>query len=233
MPNQSETLRTAWQLAVESFLDHTARTGSFDADILRGVQEVVRELRQTMEEYRREVRTIRGSGDYTRQGADAKIAEMSRSYRDRILQFMRSRINNRRGALEQAEKSLQTRREPDGDPTLQYWREREVREILRDMDPMEAVSVYLAAASSGKDPLLEAAIESAPRIRPLVSDEILEKAREARAERLAPEVAARIRDLGVAISTLESARSGAIAELGLPDDDPILVLAAGGAGAEN
>ena len=84
-------------------------------------------------------------------------------------------------------------------------REREVRDHLRTLDPLDIENMYKQAAKDGDD-LLVAAIENAPI--PFTfekQDEIVEQVRTARLERRFPEQSVKLKDLNLGLQNLQSA----------------------------
>lgn len=95
------------------------------------------------------------------------------------------------GKLEKALLDPEVRLTPGYDPrtghsvVAEYGLEREARDILRSMDPLEVKNLYLEAAANNDIQTMRA-VELAPRVKPLVSADVLRQGVEIHARRANP-----------------------------------------------
>ena len=89
--------------------------------------------------------------------------------------------------LEIESKALSGNLAGSGDAGADVLREREVRQYLMNLDPIEREQVYLEAARGGADPLLERAVENAPKLFKLARPEVIAEGQDARIRRMNPE----------------------------------------------
>ena len=125
-----------------------------------------------------------------------EIKEARRGWLDRL-----SPLDRQIESIEK-ERALTSSRPDDFVAAL---REREVRDHLRTLDPLDIENMYKQAAKDGDD-LLVAAIENAPI--PFTfekQDEIVEQVRTARLERRFPEQSVKLKDLNLGLQNLQSA----------------------------
>ena len=103
------------------------------------------------------------------------------------------------------ERSLTSSRPDD---LVAAYREREVRDHLRTLDPLDIEQLYKAAARDGDDLLIDA-IENAPIAFTFKKGpELVEQIRAARLERKFPEQSAKLKDLTLGLANLQSALGG-------------------------
>jgi hypothetical protein len=88
---------------------------------------------------------------------------------------------------------------------------------------------YEQAVRTGDDPMLEAAVENAPKIAPLVSQQVIEAGRRSRAVRNSPETAKKLATLRQALKLVTDSIASARSAWGIPADDPLLRIARQGA----
>jgi hypothetical protein len=104
---------------------------------------------------------------------------------------------------------------PASDPVLAYLREREIRDRLQGKTGLELQLIYEEAGAKGND-IVQTAIEN--DLFTSLPAEILAAGKQARAMRLDPETAAKVRDLQTVNKVFEDTIQLAQAELGISDD---------------
>lgn len=128
-----------------------------------------------------------------------------------------------------AEMEAQLRQQPPStDPTVQFLAERECRDLMRGRDELLLTVDYQTWAIEGAHDLEMLAIENSPAAFPLISDpSILAAGARARALRHSPEAAKALAKLRGMQAVLQNIAGQANAAIGLPDDDPTALTAAG------
>ena len=103
------------------------------------------------------------------------------------------------------ERSLASSRPDD---LVGAFREKEVRDHLRTLDPLDVENLYKNAAKDGDDLLIDA-IENAPiKFTFKKGPELVEQIRTARLERRFPEQSEKLKDLNFGLTNLQSALGG-------------------------
>ena len=90
------------------------------------------------------------------------------------------------------------------DDTVAEMRQREIRDILRSLDPIDVEAQYLAAAQTG-DELFLSAIEESPIPFSFATKGLVDRVRFSRLEKAYPEQATKLADLRTAQSNVSSA----------------------------
>ncbi len=114
------------------------------------------------------------------------------------------------------------------EPAVDAMRQHEIRNILRQMDELKVVELYLDISVSGRDDETMRAIEDSPASFPLISDlSIIEKGKHARAERESPESKKLLNQLISMRSTLQNAIDTAKSSMQITEEDSLLKMASG------
>ncbi|MET0106196.1 MAG: hypothetical protein ABW072_13795, partial [Sedimenticola sp.] len=109
------------------------------------------------------------------------------------------------------------------EPLLEYLKQRELRDQLRQMDELRIMELYQALAVSGDDDLCMRAIENSPPAFPLISDKaLLANGKRARGLRGSPESAQRLAQLRQVRAMVEAAADKIMQALEL--DAPMMQL---------
>ena len=127
------------------------------------------------------------------------------------------------GNIAQLEEQLRSKSDDDQNDVVPLLEEQEIRQRLAGLDPLEVVVLYQEASRTGNQRLVTA-VENAPAPFNLVQPEVIDEARQERAERANPEVAQRIADLRLArdsVNDLVQAGRGELQKHGLPPSDSV------------
>ncbi len=170
-----------------------------------------------MAEFRTALSHINGDGDLSPGGKQTKINDLAQTTENRLTGFVNPKLDQLDKRIAETEKEARPQR-PDGDPVVEFLRQREIRDRLVDMDELKIVGLYQSLATSGKDDLVMRSIEESSAAFPLISDAvILAAGKAARGERHNPKSKELLEQLKSMRSILSAAYNSARAELGLKD----------------
>ncbi len=170
-----------------------------------------------MAEYREAAMHVKANGDLSPKGKQVKINDLAQTTENRLAGFVNPELAQLDKRIAETEKETRPQR-PDGDPVVEFLKQREVRDRLVDMDELKIVGLYQSLATSGKDDRSMVAIEESPVAFPLISDTaILAAGKAARGARHNPKSKELLEQLKSMRSMLSAAYNSARAELGLKD----------------
>lgn len=194
------------------------------------VKEVEKRVDALQADYAKEKGLIENDGDRSVQGREKDLATLKQDFAARLQRITDSEVSQIATRLAELEVQLQPQ-PPATDPVVQELREQEIRSLLRDKPELMIIADYQAWAVEGGNDLAMQAIENSPAFAPLIGDpSILEAGKRGRAARQSPEAAALLKQLRQRQALLRNIVQSAQAQIGLPADDPIALIAAGKAG---
>ena len=159
-------------------------------------------LMELVTKFDRQAQAVEQDDRLTSKGKAERLAELAREAMRQVdvlrMRFFDSLENDLAELQKQAASPTRKR-----DDIERLMLEREVRDRLLEMDDVRRIEVLQSAIESG-DALTVESILSAPKIAPLVPDEIMEEARQRWYARQNPELAAAIEDAVVARDTVRS-----------------------------
>lgn len=184
----------------------------YDKNIAEGLMERVVKADTVAASFQATVDGIQRDGNLTRKGQRAAIIEAAKITLTELNAAMPAGYGDQ---IKQLEASLnEPAKNVYGKPVersetgqlLDYLREREMRDHLRERDALELAADYTSAITSEQNVLLVSAIENSPV--PLLPADVIARGRQTRLERQAPETAAKLSDIRAARSYLESTIEG-------------------------
>ena len=147
-------------------------------------------------------KAIEGNGELTAKGKQIARAALQVEVKKQIKNWLAAQSN----LTDQIEREMQPKRNRPDD-VVGEMRQREIRDVLRKLDPTEVEGRYRVAAETGDEQFLSA-IEESP-VPFLFTTGLVEKIRFSRLERAFPEQAKKLGDLKIGKTNVISAlRSG-------------------------
>lgn len=217
-------------MAISNLENQALLTGlrfAVPSEMLDGLGKHVQQVDEILQRYENRVQQINGNPDLTDSGKKRLRMEAAQKAAEEL-------DNLRRSAKGYDEHILQLQeaikpQTPQGDAVLQHLQEREIRDRLREVDPLVARTMYLEAANNGDDDALMYAMENAPKAFPVLMgtdvQQLIDEGMQKRAERQSPEQAKKLAELLRVRRALDSAIANVRSKLALPEDDPVKVLA--------
>jgi len=156
------------------------------------------------------IRAIEGNGEFTvkgKQNARAALAVEVKS----LIRDWRIVEENLADQIRQVEESMTPKRNRPDDSVAEM-RQREIRDVLRTLDPIEVEEKYMSAARAGDDLFLQA-IEESPFPFSFATKGLIQKVRFSRLEKVYPEEALKLADLRTGETNIESALQSVQADL--------------------
>lgn len=189
------------------------RDQGFSRETVEAVERNLGGIAEAYKAYHTEYEKACREGRHTQKGLRELRKTLKQGVENAISEFEDGTLSSIKDAVKSLEaRFLRGEREPAGwksdtdrlaqniDSLLSFFREKEIRDGLRDKDETEIVAAYIAATDNNSDPLLASAIENAPAARPLIKDPaVLQEGRIRRARLSMPDKAAEY-DLFTALS---------------------------------
>jgi hypothetical protein len=195
----------------------------FDQGYVEGARDRVNLVYEVVSAFEKEAAIIRET--HKPEYAGQEISALAQRFDTRLVKIEGS-LKDWRDNIKQLEEKI---RPAKAEQAPSHAEQLEVREVLRQWDPLRVQLAYEEATRTGNDPLLEAAIENCPKIAPLVKPEVIEAGRQARAVRNSPEAARKLATLKKSLKLVTEAIASARRSWGVPEADPILRIAREGA----
>lgn len=188
--------------------------------------QVIERLDLAITSYDEQKAHILADGDLSPNGQTSKIAQLAATTAESIERIVNTDLESLSNRVLELEAEL-TPQPPSTDKAVEFLAQREIRDMLREVDALEIVALYQTLAIDGTDDLTMRAIEEAPASFPLITDlSIIEAGKRGRAERHSPENAELLRQMNQRKAMLTSAKNSALAHIGMTND-PILKMAVG------
>lgn len=188
--------------------------------------QVIERLDLAITSYDEQKAHILADGDLSPNGQTSKIAQLAATTTESIERIVNTDLESLSNRVLELEAEL-TPQPPSTDKVVEFLAQREIRDMLREVDALEIVALYQTLAIDGTDDLTMRAIEEAPASFPLITDlSIIEAGKRGRAERHSPENAELLRQMNQRKAMLTSAKNSALAHIGMTND-PILKMAVG------
>ncbi len=188
---------------------------NLDASLIDESDDRLTTLAIIIERHSQQVAHVNHDGRLSDEGRKAGLGELAQTTVESIDRSLGGYLQELDTRLAEIEHQLRPQ-EPDTDPTLEFFKQREIREQLILMDELELVALYQSLAESGDDDLCMRAIEQCPSSFPLITDkELLAAGKRARGLRGNPKSAERLRQLRKTRGVISAARDTAIVSLGV------------------
>lgn len=156
------------------------------------VSKLINALTLILDERNAKIDATMASNHLTKAGKEAKVAELNMEANVAIGEV--GKDVSFEALTEQINREMKPSDLKTGDPVMDYLQQKEYRDHLRGLDPLEVQVLYRAATESGDDPLLEAAVENAPPQMPLVEAEIIDQGKLLRSMRINPALVEKMED---------------------------------------
>lgn len=162
------------------------------------------ELVHIMQTFHREIDAAKQGGEFTESGIRNTRIKLARKALDDLkarqekVVILDRRIQGLEGGMKPKPKSTE-------DALISYLRQREIRDSLKGLDPLEIKALYLQATDNDGFAEVADAIESAPALpgrQPLLSKKDLEEGKRIRLERDNPDAAKEIKELSAVRSVI-------------------------------
>ena len=158
------------------------------------------------------VKEIKSNGEFTIKGKQKAIAAIAAEL-DREVKKWRKPIDHALAdQIQQLEGKMQPTRNRHDDFVAES-RQREVRDYLRTLDPVDMEEKYMSAARAGNE-LFLSAVEESPVPFSFATKGLVDKIRYARLERQYPEEASKVADLRTSQADVSSALGSVRSNLG-------------------
>jgi hypothetical protein len=193
-------------------------------DLATGVMERLDKLDALFGSAKSKIETIRNSGTFTTKGKQAAIADLKLEI-DRDLKDWFAVEKGYADQIRQLREAMQPT-EHRRDDVVYALEQREIRDYLRQLDPLDLEAFVREAAETGNDKVLSAVTNSPIPFR-LATAGLINKIENQRLEQAHPEQAAKVKDLLTAQEQVGSALKSVHAELareGLEIDGQALSL---------
>ena len=180
-------------------------------------KETLTKIENIMSDFRSEKARISQDGDLSKQGQATKLAGLSATTGEQLQNIIHHELATFDSRIAQLSEQIRPQN-PSSNELLEHAMQKEVRDKLYSMDPLEVLGLYKDLSISGADDLTMRAIEQAPASFPLIDDPaVIEAGREARGRRQRKEEAELLDQLKSWRATIEAAYMTAKSELNLPD----------------
>jgi hypothetical protein len=190
---------------------HIHEPGLFRSDDLAaGVQEKLEKLEAIFVNAKSQTETIRNSGEFTAKGKQNAIAELRKEL-EKQLRDWHSFVKHYDDQIGQLKNSMQPT-EHRRDDVVYALEQREIRDYLRQLDPLELESFVREAAANGDDRILSA-VSNSPISFKLATAGLINKIASQRLEAQYPTEAGKMKDLMLAQEQVGSALKSVHAEL--------------------
>ncbi|MES9957103.1 MAG: hypothetical protein ABW086_08640 [Sedimenticola sp.] len=179
--------------APEQWLEQMARQ-QLDTSLINEADDVLTKLAIHAERHQQNAAHIRNDARLSPEGRQADLGALRTQSYERIEHTVNPYIAQLKERVAVIEERLRPQ-DPE-EPLLEYLKQRELRDQLRQMDELKIMELYQALAVSGDDDLCMRAIENSPPAFPLIADKaLLADGKRARGLRGSPESAQRLEQL--------------------------------------
>lgn len=154
------------------------------------------DIRQTMLDFLAKQDAIRASGRYSAEGERAELVLAARAVLDKLKAVRTATVEPLDKQLAEKRAGALASKPSQEDATLRFLRLKEIRQHIAQMDPLQREALVRQAMHGDGDADLIAALESAPKLFPVVPHALLDEAKAVIAEREHPELGelAQLRD---------------------------------------
>lgn len=188
-------MRTDYRLLIQTHMDQFSKQG-FRANT-EAIRTNLESLHAAMSQFRLKVEDARASGKYTEAGLRSISTDAAREAKGKLDAFRREHVSVLEKRIQDERAAMKPKAQSSESEVVRYLRQREIRDLLRGMDSLEAYSACIECIDKpGFSEVLDA-IESAPTLpgKPLMKVESLNKLRDLRLQRENPENCAAIAEL--------------------------------------
>lgn len=180
-----------------------------DPDIAQGVVELVVKADGIMHRFELQSKVIKTDPHLTAKGQRAALIDAAKSTLAELGKVMPPGYGDNMRIMEEKLREVPNApTQTDVERLTAVLLQQEVRQHLRTIIDVELAGMYLSACESGADPLMVAAVESAPKSWPLLPQDVIDKGRQRQYQQRDPETAQRLSDVRAARSYLESTING-------------------------
>lgn len=180
-------------------------------DLARGVGKALDELDAIFVSAKSKIKAIKDSGQYTQKGKQAELVELAKQIEPQVKDWQKV-IDGYKEQIRQLNEEMQPKRNREDDIVAKL-RQREIRDYLRTLDPVDLEARFIAAAEQG-DELFLAAIEESPVSFNFATKNLVQKVRFRRLSAQYPVQSTKVADLTVATQSATSALATVRNELG-------------------
>ena len=157
------------------------------------------------------LKAIKSSGKYSIKGQQSERAELVIEVKKQIKEWLAAQ-DNLDDQIRQLENEMSPKRNRVDD-VVGEMRQREIRDVLRTLDPIDVEEKYMSASRAG-DELFLSAVEESPVPFSFAAKGLVEKVRFSRLQRAYPEQATKLADLKIGKANILSALKAFEVDLG-------------------
>ena len=156
-------------------------------------------------------KVIKSNGEFTVKGKQKAIAAIEAELEREVKEWRKPINDMLANQIQQLEGTMQPKRNRQDDFVAEM-RQREIRDYLHGLDPVDLEEKYMSAARAG-DELFLSAVEESPIPFTFATKGLIDRVRLSRLERAYPEEASKVTDLQQARVDVRSAVKSVVSEL--------------------